>query len=163
MSIGAISSGMSAIGSMMQANGIQPPGGGAGGPQGMQQGGGPPPPPPDKSAMDERLEEATSGIMSQIDTDESGGISLEESGLEESQYNELDLDGDGSVTQAELKTTIKSEHQQMMSAMQQDGDFMDGLMSGGFSAQSAASAYQNVEGMIMQAFTNTQSTESAAA
>ena len=84
----------------------------------------------------------TASLLGQLDTDISGGLSLDESGLEQESFDALDADGDGTVTGFELEAALKS-------GVASVGD--GGTLSVDASAASdaAAQAYESLTAMIM--------------
>lgn len=84
----------------------------------------------------------TASLLGQLDTDINGGLSLEESGLEQESFDALDADGDGTVTGFELEDALNS-------GVASIGD--DGTLSVDASAASdaAAQAYASLTAMIM--------------
>ncbi len=84
----------------------------------------------------------TASLLGQLDKDVSGGLSLDESGLEQESFDALDSDGDGTVTGFELEAALKS-------GVASVGD--DGTLSVDASAASdaAAQAYASLTAMIM--------------
>ena len=69
-------------------------------------GGGPPPPPPEMSEED--IEQAASDLISELDSDGDGGLSLEESGAAEEEFDELDTNQDGMVSAEELAAAMQT-------------------------------------------------------
>ncbi|WP_353117717.1 EF-hand domain-containing protein [Nitratidesulfovibrio sp.] len=84
----------------------------------------------------------TASLLGQLDTDINGGLSLEESGLEQESFDALDADGDGTVTGFELEDALNS-------GVASIGD--DGTLSVDASAASdaATQAYASLTAMIM--------------
>lgn len=84
----------------------------------------------------------TASLLGQLDTDINGGLSLEESGLEQESFDALDADGDGTVTGIELEDALKS-------GVASIGD--GGTLSVDASAASdaATQAYASLTAMIM--------------
>ncbi|BFR48207.1 EF-hand domain-containing protein [Nitratidesulfovibrio sp. HK-II] len=84
----------------------------------------------------------TASLLGQLDSDISGGLSLEESGLEQDSFDALDADGDGTVTGFELEDALNS-------GVASIGD--DGTLTVDASAASdaAAQAYSSLTAMIM--------------
>jgi len=84
----------------------------------------------------------TASLLGQLDSDISGGLSLEESGLEQNSFDALDADGDGTVTGFELEDALNS-------GVASIGD--DGTLTVDASAASdaAAQAYSSLTAMIM--------------
>lgn len=84
----------------------------------------------------------TASLLGQLDQDVSGGLSLDESGLEQESFDALDTDADGTVTGFELEAALKS-------GVASVGD--DGTLSVDASAASdaAAQAYASLTAMIM--------------
>ncbi len=84
----------------------------------------------------------TASLLGQLDKDISGGLSLDESGLEQESFDALDTDGDGTVTGFELEAALKS-------GVATVGD--DGTLAVDASAASdaAAQAYSSLTAMIM--------------
>jgi Ca2+-binding EF-hand superfamily protein len=84
----------------------------------------------------------TASLLGQLDKDISGGLSLDESGLEQESFDTLDTDGDGTVTGFELEAALKS-------GVATVGD--DGTLAVDASAASdaAAQAYSSLTAMIM--------------
>ncbi len=66
--------------------------------------------------------ELSTRIMSDKDADGNGLMSLQESGLTEDQFGNIDADGDGSATSDELTTALKSKREEMMSKIKQHFD-----------------------------------------
>ncbi len=128
---------------------------------GEGEGMGPMGPPPSAEEMESKMEDHLAQILSDKDADASGTLSLEESGLDEDAFSQIDADGDGLHTQDEIKASMKQNHQQMMTEMQQDGDFMQSL-GGKFQMRVASSSYQNIESMLMDSFDLGQLQDTAA-
>lgn len=84
----------------------------------------------------------TASLLGQLDSDISGGLSLEESGLEQDSFDALDADGDGTVTGFEIEDALNS-------GVASIGD--DGTLTVDASAASdaAAQAYSSLTAMIM--------------
>ena len=68
-----------------------------------------------------RKDDLASQLFGDLDTDGSGGISLEESGLDEEIYAGLDADQDGTVTLAELGNALELQRAAFMTQMAQAG------------------------------------------
>lgn len=100
--------------SMQSMGGMQGMGGGMQGVGGMQ---GPPPGGPPSAS------EIASSVMESADSDSDGVLSVNETGLDSTDFNTLDTDGDGKVTTDELTAGIKARQSEMDSertaAMQQ--------------------------------------------
>lgn len=86
----------------MQGSGMQ----GAG----MQGAGGPPPPPPDGDPQ-----EMAAKILSDKDSDGDSLLDLEESGLEEEMFGEIDADGDGFISAEEIASHMEAHAEEMAS------------------------------------------------
>jgi Ca2+-binding EF-hand superfamily protein len=63
----------------------------------------------DAQTIRERRNGFATKLFNGLDTDGSGGISLEESGLDESTYNRIDSDLDGNITLDELKEALQRQ------------------------------------------------------
>ncbi|MBZ2172890.1 calcium-binding protein [Nitratidesulfovibrio sp. SRB-5] len=72
-------------------------------------------------------------IMGLADTDKSGGLTAEETGLEEDTFNQFDLDGDGVISGDELTTALKggSTSSTDSSLTAQGSGSASGVLSGG--------------------------------
>ena len=68
-----------------------------------------------------KKDDLASKLFNDLDTDGSGGISLEESGLDEEIYSGLDADQDGTVTLAELSNALELQRAAFMTQMAQGG------------------------------------------
>jgi Ca2+-binding EF-hand superfamily protein len=66
---------------------------------------------------DDMAEEISANMISDYDSDKSGGITVKESGLSDDDFTTLDTDGDGSLTSSELKTGLTSNNQSLSALM----------------------------------------------
>lgn len=66
------------------------------------QSGGPPPPPPSEEEMAAHEAEMASDLVSELDTDGDGVLSMSELGLDEETFAAIDADGDGLATTDEI-------------------------------------------------------------
>ena len=57
-------------------------------------------------------------LFSALDSDESGGLSMDETGLSQSVFDSMDTDKDGSVSSDELMAALEKQRQTMMDNMQ---------------------------------------------
>lgn len=62
-------------------------------------------------------EEISANMISDNDSDKSGGLSIKESGLSDDDFTTLDTDGDGSLNSSELKTGLTSNNQSLSALM----------------------------------------------
>ena len=61
-----------------------------------------------------RGEGLASKLFSSLDSDSSGGLSVDETGLSQSVFDSMDTDQDGSVSADELAAALKKQHEAMM-------------------------------------------------
>ena len=66
---------------------------------------------------DDMAEKLSSSMISENDSDKSGGLSVKESKLSDDDFTKLDSDGDGSLTQSELKTGLSSNNKSLSALM----------------------------------------------
>jgi Ca2+-binding EF-hand superfamily protein len=101
------------------------------------------------------LEEITSQIISENDTDGDGALSLEEGGIPEDKFSEADADGDGVVTQAELQADMEAQRSEHIAAIfsEKDEDEDGGLSSEelGVSEEEFSALDTNEDGVVSQA------------
>lgn len=84
----------------------------------------------------------TASLLGQLDSDISGGLSLEESGLEQDSFDALDADGDGTVTGFELEDALNSG----VASIGDDGTLTVDASS---ASDAATQAYASLTAMIM--------------
>ena len=66
---------------------------------------------------EDMAEEISAKMISDNDSDKSGGLTVKESGLSDDDFTTLDTDGDGSLTSSELKTGLTSNNQSLSALM----------------------------------------------
>lgn len=66
---------------------------------------------------DDMAEQMSANMISDYDSDQSGGLSITESTLSDDDFTTLDTDGDGSLTASELKTGLTSNNQSLSALM----------------------------------------------
>ncbi|MBN2307718.1 MAG: EF-hand domain-containing protein [Candidatus Hydrogenedentes bacterium] len=70
---------------------------------------GPPPPPrPESVDLSESAADMVARMIGDLDTDEDGALTIEESGFSEDLFEEIDADGNGLLDQEELETDLVS-------------------------------------------------------
>lgn len=106
-----------------------------------------PTPPPSGGAEQTRKgnpEDMVSSLFSDLDTDKSEGISLDESGLSQTVFNSMDTDGDGTVSVNELNTALEKQRAAMggSTAGQGSNALNKATMAQSFLTALANNAYQ---------------------
>ncbi|EPR44507.1 EF-Hand domain protein [Desulfovibrio sp. X2] len=112
----------------------------------------PPPPPPDGGMQGGSLDRMTNDLISDLDTDGNGTLSMSEmSGTKMTQevFDQIDTDGDGEISSDEIKANIEAKRQEAMSQMQSaassasNGDSLIGSLLQNSSLLQGMQAYQN--------------------
>ncbi|GEM_PF-3863468 len=94
-----------------------------------------------ESGSDEFFEQMSSEVVGELDSDEDGLLSLEESQLDQETFDALDTDQDGMVSATELQAGMKNKAQELMTALSSDTDFMTELAESYAGTAQATSTY----------------------
>ena len=113
----------------------------------------PPPPPQGTSSTSSQSGSSSmaSNIFSSLDSDESDGLSIDETGLSQSAFDAMDTNQDGTVSADELASALQKQRDNMMGNQSGDrGDmarsFLSALANSAYQASSlSSSASQSVE------------------
>jgi Ca2+-binding EF-hand superfamily protein len=109
-----------------------------------------------KSQKTQQIDDVATKLFTDLDTDGNGGVSLEESGLDQETYDALDTNRDGTVSLEELDQSMELQHSAMLTLMnlganesgggsesgQSSFDAMDTNQDGTISAEELAAALE---------------------